>query len=633
MAIGNTMKTFFQSAAEVIINTVSILGGVFLAFPNAIAGNYEAMYTIERQVVTIKVNADGSSEELEELTKLIRSQLAVDSESQADIEYNSTFENVEVLDAYTILPSGETIPIASNAIRTVEDDISSGTSMFSDMKHRIIIFPNVAVGAKTFFKVRTISHTPLFPDHYTKHIAYSPSISYGYVELNLGHHPNIHIKSESSGVNGGAINNGPDGFIRYKYTFSQPNIKLKESAQIAYTDFAPAIYFSSFGSQLDFAAAYEDRAKSKAAVTPAVKQLADKTTEDIQDPKEQAKALYNWVSKEIRYVAIYMGAGGMIPHAADSIIRDRYGDCKDHNTILIALLAAKGINASTAIINSGSAYKMPALAVISPMNHAITYLPKWDIYVDSTQGLAPFASLPYSQMDKPIILTALNRLGHTPILTPDNNQTITHVHMKIRQDGEIEGTSHTTYKGADEIHARGIYSAYAGSTEESMVRNHLGNFRQTGVGKFIPTDTYQLDKPFVLLSEFTLDPVTNIPGPGAITVPMGLSEGGIASIANNRPKDKFYFPYICPAYYDEENYSIEFPNNVKITKIPKNMIHRSNGIDYQATYTQKGNVVEVKRSLNKAQRPGMVCLPEDLDNWKAVHKTIQRDLRAQIFYE
>lgn len=510
------MKTGLQSAAARIINTVSILGAVFLALPNAIAGDYEAMYSIERKVVTIKVNADGSSEELEELTTLIRSQLAVDSKAQADIAYNSTFENVEVLDAYTILPSGERVPVASNAIRTVEDDISNGTSMFSDEKHRIIIFPNVTVGAKTYYKVKTSSHTPLFPQHYTRHVAFSPSTSYGYVELNLSHHPNIHIKSEARGVNGGAINDGPDGYIRYKYTFSQPDIKLKEPVQIAYTDFAPSIFFSSFESQLDFAAAYEDRAKSKAAVTPAVKQLADKITKDIQDPKEQARAIYNWVSKEIRYVAIYLGAGGIVPHAADSIIHNRYGDCKDHNTILIALLAAKGIEASTALINSGSAYNMPALAVIGPMNHAITYLPQWDIYVDSTQELAPFASLPYEQMDKPVILTALNRLGHTPKLTPDNNQTITHVHMKIRQYGEIEGTSHTIYKGADEIRARGIYSGYTDPTAERMVKSHLGKFMQTGVGKFIPTDAYQLDKPFVLLSEFILDPVTNIPGPGAM---------------------------------------------------------------------------------------------------------------------
>jgi transglutaminase-like putative cysteine protease len=626
------MKTLFYRASTSIINIVSILGGVLMILPNAMAGDYEALYAIERQIVTVKVNADGSSEKIEELTTLIRSQLAVDSESQADIEYNSSFENVEVLDAYTILPSGEKVPVASNAIRTVEDDISSGTAMFSDAKHRIIIFPKVTAGAKTFYKVKTISHTPLFQNHYTNRLIFSPLAEYGYVEINLSHHPDIHIKSEAREVKGGRIDKGSDGQIRYQYTFMQPDIKIKEPSQVSLIDFAPAIFFSSFESQIEFAKAYEDRAKPKAAVTPAVKQLADKITKDIQDPKDQARALYNWVSKEIRYVAIYMGAGGMVPHDADSIIHNHYGDCKDHNTILIALLAAKGIEASTAIINAGTAYEMPNLAVIGPMNHVITYLPKWDIYVDSTQELAPFASLPYEEMDKPVILTALNKLGRTPKMTAENNQIITHVHMKIQQGGEIEGTSHTTYKGGGELVARGIYSAYAGSTEEKIVKNHLRKFGQTGIGKFKPTDAYKLDKQFELLSEFTLDPISNIPGLGAMIIPVGLSQGELATIASNRPKDKFHFPYICSSFYKEENYNLEFPSNVTITRIPTNMSQHESGIEYQATYIQKGNVIKVKRSIT-SQRHGMVCQPQELEHWKNIHKAIQRDLRAQIFYE
>lgn len=69
---------------------------------SALAQTYDSLYKIERQIVSITVKADGSSEEIEELTTLINSQLAIESKSQAEIDYNSSFEDVEVLEAYTI---------------------------------------------------------------------------------------------------------------------------------------------------------------------------------------------------------------------------------------------------------------------------------------------------------------------------------------------------------------------------------------------------------------------------------------------------------------------------------------------------------------------------------------------------
>ncbi len=46
-------------------------------------------------------------------------------------------------------------------------------------------------------------------------------------------------------------------------------------------------------------------------------------------------------AQNIRYVAVYLGNGGLEPNSAQSILDNHYGDCKDHVTILEALLAAK----------------------------------------------------------------------------------------------------------------------------------------------------------------------------------------------------------------------------------------------------------------------------------------------------
>ena len=89
-------------------------------------------------------------------------------------------------------------------------------------------------------------------------------------------------------------------------------------------------------------------------------------------------------------MAIFLGSGGVVPNLADQVMRNRYGDCKDKTTLLIALLASKGIEASTAMVNSGSAFEIPRLGSVNPFNHVIVYIPQWDLYLDPTAELAPF---------------------------------------------------------------------------------------------------------------------------------------------------------------------------------------------------------------------------------------------------
>jgi Domain of Unknown Function with PDB structure (DUF3857)/Transglutaminase-like superfamily len=595
------------------------------------ASEYESLASIERQIVHVKINADGSSEEIEELTIHVKSQQAVESRSQADIPYSSDHQTVEVLEAYTILPDGQKIKVADNAIRTVEDDLASGATMFSDLKHKIIIFPNVKVGAKVYYKIKTSEHTPTYPNHYYYSTHFSPHVQYDHVEYTLTYPKSMPMRVKDRGVPG--VKTETADSITYQFKFKQDSIKVSEPVQVSTTDFAPAFYLSTFKDYLEYGQAFEDRAKDTMKVTPPVKQLADEITQGIADRKVQAREIYNWVSKEIRYVAIYMGNGGVVPHQADDIIRNRYGDCKDKNTLLIALLKAKGIEASSAVINSGSAYSLPELPIFRPFNHVITYLPEWDLYVDTTQELAPFGELGDHLVDKTTLLTGLNKIGKTPPLSPGNNRIITQSSIKIMPNGEIKGATHTTYKGNRELAARYKFEAYVSTNVTRMVDDQLFKFRETGTGKFKPGDVYNLNKPFELFTEFNLDPNTNFPGPGAMTVPVGLAPGNITAISHNKPKEKFYFPFECTSGYTEETTTIEFPKNTKLTKIPKSVHHTQPGSAYIATYKKiNNNQLEVKRSL-KLEKKTMVCQPEELKKWQTLYQAIKQDMRNQIFYE
>jgi transglutaminase-like putative cysteine protease len=143
--------------------------------------------------------------------------------------------------------------------------------------------------------------------------------------------------------------------------------------------------------------------------TPAIADMAKRITAEKTSDFERAQAIYNWVNQNLRYVAIYLGDGGLVPHDADSIFRNRYGDCKDHVVLLESMLRSVGIESEPVLVNSGSRYNLPPVALTYPFNHVISFIPSLNLYVDPTAQFAPFGVLPFEVADKPAL--CMRRLG------------------------------------------------------------------------------------------------------------------------------------------------------------------------------------------------------------------------------
>ncbi len=372
--------------------------------------------------------------------------------------------------------------------------------------------------------------------------------------------------------------------------------------------------------------------ESKAKVTPEIQALADNITLGIDYEYQQVKALYNWVSKEIRYVADVVGENDYIPHDAGYILHKRFGDCKDPNNLLLTLLKAKHIAASSALVNAGNTYKLTQLGSFNPFNHVITYLPKWDMYVDSTQGLALLGNLGIGTIDKPTLLPELNAIGHTKGFSPQEQQVINHTILEIQADGSIKGSVDTRYGGTEELPIRQTFETYQGQDKAKIEKSYFSAAGETGRGSFTLSDVYDLNVPFKVHGDFVIDPLSNMPGVGALTVPYGLSDSHLKNGANDKRDEKIEFPYCCQSYYTEDTTEMTFPSNVKVFKIPEDANFKDNGVEYHSTYKLGSNKVSVKRSL-LAQRPTAVCNSKDHETWLAFHKVLARDIRGQIIYE
>jgi hypothetical protein len=451
--------------------------------------------------------------------------------------------------------------------------------------------------------------------------------------VEIRHDPGIDVKVQGRGLAGGrvqALADDAPGTIRYAFTFRQDKALAPERGRVELSDFAPAVHVTTFADRSALATAYQAGARPKTEPTPAIRALAQELTAGATTEHDKVRRLYNWVSRQIRYVSLEIGAGGYIPHPAQSILDHRYGDCKDHVVLLEALLRAVGIESTPALVNSGRAMRLPQLTLLTPFNHVITYVPSLDLYLDSTARFAPIGTLPDEVMDKPVLLTATGQVARTPKSSPATEFTHTRAWMQVLASGEVWGSTLAVMGGSEQVDSRSVQFDNLGKSSEDLARRYLSRFGETGTGEIKVDDPLDLDKPWKVESTFELDPIVNIPGPSAMAIPVGLAPGRLRGLVTTKPLSDRRFESACGSSRHREETEIRLPPKVRIERIPADVSFSKGPLRYSATYRRTGNVVQITREM-VADRPSHTCTARDDEDWAALLRVLQRDLRGQVF--
>jgi hypothetical protein len=145
------------------------------------------------------------------------------------------------------------------------------------------------------------------------------------------------------------------------------------------------------------------------------------------------------------------------------------------------------------------------------------------------------------------------------------------------------------------------------------------------------SDPYDLSRPFEVVSDYELDPVSNVPGPGGWRMPNGLMTSGIRGLVALVATGGRRTPFICHSETIIERYQIRFPETMAIRLLPPNVNHQSRSLVYRATYAREGDTVRVERIAIKRYGKS-VCGVDEWEEVKAFQAAIRRDLRGQFVY-
>ncbi len=146
-------------------------------------------------------------------------------------------------------------------------------------------------------------------------------------------------------------------------------------------------------------------------LSPELEAALARIREEHTQPEAQALAALRLVQDEVRYLSLSLGESTHRPAEPNAVYARRFGDCKDKSRLLVALLAALGIEAAPALVHSQQGHALPQrLPRAGVFDHVIVriVLPAGAVWADptaslqrgdfSTQGFPDFAwALPVAE--------------------------------------------------------------------------------------------------------------------------------------------------------------------------------------------------------------------------------------------
>jgi len=359
---------------------------------HAVERPYAPSSKIHLQRVTIDVESDGTNTTRYEYERTVLAESALKALSEQDISYHENNGTLEDVVAYTRKANGTRVDVPeSNVQVTTYNGINGAPPAFSDLKNRRLIYPSVEVGDSVVLSLydpqREADVQGLL---FTGHALFAGlRVRRGRTRRHYAAR-GLDLKYKAHNIADAEVTDVGADRRRWKWTYRNASAEdpSKESSLFErawhYSDW-PTIEISNFKDYGGVAAAYEVEAAPRAAVTERIKALAEEITKGGGSERERAEKVYKWVAKEISFAGNCLTGGDVVPRNTDLILNMKMGDCKDHATLVQALLAAQGIQSTQVLINAGKlGYELPEIPCWQAFNHVINYLPALDAYLDAT---------------------------------------------------------------------------------------------------------------------------------------------------------------------------------------------------------------------------------------------------------
>lgn len=187
--------------------------------------------------------------------------------------------------------------------------------------------------------------------------------------------------------------------------------------------------------------------------------------------REKVQAALRFVRERLRYTAVHLGEGAIIPTSPSQVLSRGYGDCKDLSVLVASVLRAHQLDASVALTAVHSDIPREGLPGLEAFNHMVVVVNDRGqrLWIDPTAPEFPAGTLPIGTLDqraliagKPQGLVATPRRDEMPFdfkalfelqFAPFGNGS---ARVTVSAEGASEGLWRDDLKRCDENEARSL---------------------------------------------------------------------------------------------------------------------------------------------------------------------------------
>jgi tetratricopeptide (TPR) repeat protein len=442
-------------------------------------------FVIEQYHTSARFENDGTSQRNLAVRIRVQTNSGVQQLGELVFGYNSGNEQMEVRSVRVLKPDGTIVNAPLDSIKEMTASVARDAPMYTDYKEKHITVPSLHAGDTLEYEIVTRTLTSLAPgEFWFTYNFLADSIVLGeQLEIDVPQGRKITVRSPEF-----SLTNGREDYqLRVKAGSSQnpsshvPFSKSEQNGRIVYhwqhsnlshpsdnenskkkTAHAetkhPDVELTTFENWGELAQWYAKLEKGRIEPTPEIRAKTLELIQGRESELDKIQSLYDYVSKNIRYVSLSFGLGRYQPHPAADVFANQYGDCKDKHTLLAAMLQAANIS-SDAVLIPFSRDLDASMPSPSQFDHVITAVPTEHglIWLDSTAEVAPFRLLSAALRNKSALLVPASgdgKIVETPVDPPFRSTQRVEIDAEVSDLGKLSAKLRYFIRGDNELALR-----------------------------------------------------------------------------------------------------------------------------------------------------------------------------------
>jgi Flp pilus assembly protein TadD/transglutaminase-like putative cysteine protease len=470
-------------------------------------------FVVEQFHTTARFENDGTGERDAAVRIHVQSDAGVQQLGELVFGYSSANEQMDVRYVRIRKADGTVVTAAADAVKEMTAPIARDAPVYTDYKEKHITVPSLHPGDTLEYDIATRLVTPLAPGQFW--------FDYNFVKDAIVLDERLDIDLPKGRVHRFDGSNDQGEMVvdysgdREIHHWKHSNLARPTEEEQARKkssrpeEIKPDIQFTTFPGWEDVARWYAKLEKDRTQPTPEIRARTQELIEGRKSDLDKMQALYDYVSKNIRYVSLSFGLGRYQPHSAEEVLKNQYGDCKDKHTLLAAMLQAAGIPSDAVLIPStrklDASFPSP-----SQFDHVITAVPHGDelVWMDSTAEVAPFRLLVSALRGKSALLVPPDGAGkivETPADPPFPSTQRVEIEGQVSDLGKLTAKLRYFLRGDNELALRAAFRRTPqtqwkelGQTIAAMdgIRGNVTSIK--------PSDPSDTREPFEMTVEYSL---------------------------------------------------------------------------------------------------------------------------------